>query len=149
MKILQTRTVRLAVILLLGACVLASSSKELSTAELEARADAAKPDDRPGLYVEIMERQLKAASQLYSPGKMADAREAIHDISVYADKAHDAALVSQRRLKSTEISMRRIASRLHDLKSTLNFEDQAPVQAAVDHIEQLRADLLTHMFSKS
>jgi hypothetical protein len=56
---------------------------------------------------------------------------------------------SGKRLKPTELASRKMSHRLRDLHRTLNFEDQAPVQAAADRLEYLAQDLLTHMFGKS
>jgi hypothetical protein len=41
-----------------------------------------------------------------------------------------------------------MAAKLRDLKHTLSFDDQAPVQAATDRLEALRTDLLSKMFAK-
>jgi len=122
--------------------------KEQSIQELIDRAQAATPQDRVGIYVQIMERQLKLADELYHSGKMNDAKGAIADVVTYADKAHDSAIVTSKKMKGTEISLRKTAEKLRDLKRALDFENQAPVQAASDHIEQLRTDLLNRMFAK-
>jgi hypothetical protein len=34
------------------------------------------------------------------------------------------------------------------MKRAVAFEEQAPLQTAADHLESLRTDLLSHMFSK-
>jgi hypothetical protein len=39
-----------------------------------------------------------------------------------------------------------MAAKLRDIKRTVNFDDQEPLQAAADRMESLRTDLLTHMF---
>ena len=39
-----------------------------------------------------------------------------------------------------------MAHKLRDMKRTLSFEDQAPVQDAIDRLEHVRTDLLTKMF---
>ena len=51
-------------------------------------------------------------------------------------------------MKNTEIDLRKMSEKLRDLKRTLDFEDQPPVQAAMDHLEDLRTNLLALMFSK-
>jgi len=50
---------------LLAASLAAFASKELTVQELAARAEAASPGDRPPLYIEIAERQLKSAEISY------------------------------------------------------------------------------------
>ncbi len=142
---------RLAILLcfLLGATLFAFGVKEQSLQELIDHAESARPEDRPAIYIEIMDRQLKAADQLYREGKMSDARSAIANVVTYADKAHDAALATSKNLKGIEISLRKAAAKLRDVKRALDVENQGPVQAASDHIEQLRTDLLNHMFAKN
>jgi len=134
--------------LLLAGSVLPLAAKQETLQELIARAEAASPTDRPALYIEVAESQLKSADELYTAGKPDDARTAVNDVVTYSQKAHDAAVQTEKKLKSTEISIRKMADRLRDIKRTLNFEDQAPVQAAADTLEKLRTDLLAHMFGK-
>jgi hypothetical protein len=134
--------------LLLVASLQTFASKPESLQEMIARADSARIEDRPGLYVEIAERQLKSADELYTGGKVDDAQSAVKDVVTYSGKAHDAAIQSGKRLKNTEIDFRKMAAKLRDIKRSLNFDDQAPVQAAADRLESLRTDLLSHMFSK-
>jgi len=133
---------------LLATSLQAFASKQESVQEMIARAEAAKIEDRPALYVEIAERQLKSADELYTAGKVEDAQTALKDVVTYSEKAHDAAIQSGKRLKNTEIDFRKMAAKLRDIKRSLNFDDQAPVQAAADRLENLRTDLLSHMFGK-
>ena len=126
----------------------ALAAKEQGLADLIARAKAAPVKDQPSLYIEIAERQLKSADELYTAGKVDEARAAIADVADYSQKAHDAAVQSGKKLKGTEMASRKMSHHLRDLKRTLNFEDQAPVQAAADRLESLAQDLLAHMFGK-
>jgi hypothetical protein len=126
------------------ACLAAKETMQ----QLEARAEAARPEDRPGLYIEIAERQLKVANELFGAGKDEEALAAVKDVMTYSEKAHDAALASGNKLKNTEIALRKMAGKLRDIKRTLSFDDQAPVQAAADRLEALRTDLLSKMFGK-
>ncbi len=135
--------------LFLTASLLAFAVKDQSVQDLIARAQSVRPEDRPALYVEIMELQIKNADQLYREGKPEAALAAINDATTYSDKAHDAAIAVPKKIKNTEIAFRKSAAKLRDIKRTLNFGEQPPVQSASDHIEQLRSDLLAKMFSKN
>jgi hypothetical protein len=135
-------------VILIVASVLAFAYKEETVKEMIARAESARAEDRPALYVEICERQLKSADQLYLAGKIEDGRAALNDVTTYSEKAHDAAIQSEKRIKNTEIAFRKMAAKLRDVKRRLNFDDQAPIQAAADRLENLRTDLLSHMFGK-
>jgi polyhydroxyalkanoate synthesis regulator phasin len=139
---------RLSTILVMLALALTVVAKETTIQELVARADAASPGDRPALYVEIAERQLKSADDFYNEGKVTEAQTAVQDVVTYSSKAHDAAIQSNKKLKHTELAVRQMARRMRDLKHTLNFEDQPPVQAAADRLQNLADDLLSHMFGK-
>ena len=134
--------------ILLATSFFAFASKQETLQQLIDRAESAKVEDRPALCVEIAERQLKSADELYTAGKVDDARTAVKDVVTYSEKAHDAAIESGKRVKNTEIDFRKMASKLRDIKRSLNFDDQAPVQAAADRLESLRTDLLSHMFGK-
>lgn len=135
--------------LILSASLLASGKKSESLQDLEARAQAAKSGDQASLYLELAERELTAATELYHQGKIEQGRSAVDAIVSYSQKAHDASAESNKKLKNTEIAFRKMALKLRDLKQTLNFEDQAPLQAAVDHLESFRMDLLSHLFPKA
>jgi len=141
------RCALLVLMTLLGA-VAYLAAKEQSLQEMIARANAAPLKDQPSLYIDIAEHQLKSADQLYNQGKVEDARSAIMDVVTYSEKAHDAAIQSGKKLKPAEMASRKMAHRLQDIKRTLNFEDQAPVQAAAERLEALAQDLLNHMFGK-
>jgi len=130
----------------LFATCLAFAAKQETLQELMARCDSAKVEDRPALCTEIAERQLKSADELYTAGKVDEARSALKNVVTYSEKAHDAAIQSGKRVKNTEIEFRKMAAKLRDIKRTVNFDDQEPIQAAADRLEALRTELLTHMF---
>jgi hypothetical protein len=134
--------------ILLATSCLTFAFKQESLQEQIARADAARIEDRPGLYVDIAERQLKSADELYTSGKVENAQTALKDVVTYSEKAHDTAIQSGKKLKNAEIAFRKMAAKLRDIKRNLNFDDQAPVGAAADRLENLRTDLLSHMFGK-
>lgn len=125
---------------------LAFAAKQETLQDLMIRCDSAKVDDRPGLCADVAERQLKSADELFTAGKVDEARSALKDVATFSEKAHDAAIQSGKRVKNTEIEFRKMAAKLRDIKRTVNFEDQEPIQAAADRLEALRTELLTHMF---
>ena len=126
----------------------AVAADETPVADLLKRAEAAPMGERPALYIDIAERQLRAADDLYNAGKVDDARGAVKDVVSCSEKAHDAAVQSGKRLKPTEIAVRKMSAKLRDIKRTLNFDDQPPLQAATERLQNLADDLLSHMFGK-
>jgi hypothetical protein len=133
----------------LALTAISPASKEPSLGELIARANAAPPKEQAGLYIEIAERELKSADELYVAGKVEEARKSVASVVTYSEKAHDAAIQSGKKLKSVEMSVRKMSHKLNDVKRTLNFEDQPPVAEASDQLERLADDLLTTMFGKT
>jgi len=124
------------------------AARKETVPDLLARVQAAAEKDRPRLYIKLARLRLEDADHLYHNRQPGQARAAVEDIVGYADQAYTAADHSGKRLKDTEISIRKIADKLRDIRRGLEFEDQAPVQAAVDHLEELRTKLLTRMFGK-
>jgi hypothetical protein len=141
---MRTRAIVIAGLLIM--CLVAFGRKEESLQELVARAEAARPQDQAELFTEIAERQVASADQRYTEGKVEEAEADIKDVVKYSDKARDAAVATGKKLKHTEIAMRRMATKLRDIKRGLAFEDQAAPQAAIEHLENLRTELLSHMF---
>jgi hypothetical protein len=142
---------RLRISILLFAVLFAPAvwaGKEESLEQLIARAESAHPQDRAGLYLQIVRRQAEAADKFYEGGNVEAGSSAVADVVMYSGKASDTAISSGKRLKDTEIALRKMAERLRDLKRNLAFEDQAPVQQAIDRMERMRTDLLAAMFGK-
>lgn len=128
--------------------ILCAAAKDQTVDELKARVANARPEDRPGLCVEIAHRQLRNADQLYNDGQIEQARAAVDDIVTYSEKARDSASQTKKHLKNVEIAVRKISEKLRDIKRTLAFEDQPPVDQAIKRLEEVRTALLKEMFSK-
>jgi hypothetical protein len=124
----------------------ASLGAEETTAELIARADAARPDQQPDLYMEVARRELKAATEAYKADKDTEFLAAVEQVVKYSDGAHAAAIHTGKRLKNTEIKIREIVLRLRDVKLNVDMDEQPPVQTAIDRLEGFRTELLRGMF---
>ncbi len=135
-------------VLLLALASAYSAAREETAAELKARLESARPEERPELCIRIARQQLRDADKLYSDGKIDQARDAVDDIVTYSEKARDAATQTKKHLKNVEIDVRKIAEKLRDIKRTLVFEDQPPVEQAIRRLEDIRTTLLKEMFAK-
>jgi hypothetical protein len=134
----------------LASAVFSFGRKDETLEQLIARAEAARPDQQPDLFVEIAERELKLANDAYKASQWEQFRGALQGIVKYSDSAHSAAMHSNKRLKHTEIKIRAISNKLRDLKLNVDIDDQPGVQAAIDRLEGFRTELLHSMFgSKS
>jgi len=137
-----------AVALVLLAVAVASSGKREETLEqLIARADAARPDQQPDLYVEIAERQMKSLLDASHDERWAEFRVTLQDVIKYCDRAQVTAIQSKKKVKRTEIKIRQISLRLRNMKFDVDADDQPSVQAAVDKLEHYRAELFRSMFN--
>ena len=117
-----------------------------SVSELKARADAATGGEQAKLCLEYARRQLADANNLFNQGDLEKGQAEIREVVEYAHKAANAASASGKHLKETEIDLRKLAKRMHDIGETLAFEDRDPVRKAVDEIEQIRSDLMIRMW---
>ena len=117
-------------------------------AQVAAKATSEPLDHQPDLYVKAAQDQLKVVNSLYDENKTEEGKNAVEVLTAYCDKAADSAVRSGKKLKRTEIEIRKIADRLAEMQHSLSFDDQAPVKAAAQHLQDLRTRLLDQMFSK-
>ena len=135
-------------VLLLALASAHGAAKDETVDELKARLGGARPEERAELAIRIAQGQLRNADKLYSDGQADQARAAVDDIVAYSEKARDDAVQTKKHLKNVEIDVRKMAEKLRDIKRTLVFDDQPPVEQAVRHLEDIRTTLLKEMFAK-
>jgi hypothetical protein len=132
----------------LSMLALPGAHNDESLEQLIARADSAPAGDRPSLYMHIARQQADAADKFYMDGDAESGNKALNNVVTYSEKASEAAGTTGKKLKDTEISLRKLSEKFRDIKHNLPFDDQAPVQQAIDRLEKMRTDLLSVMFSK-
>jgi len=116
------------------------------TFQFWARADHASGAEEAKLCVEYAQAELEYANDWFTKGDVDQAQSAISSVMEYVRKGTDAAKSSGKRLKQTEIELRKLQKRMKDIAESLNLDDRPPVLKSVDEIEQLRAGLLAAMF---
>jgi hypothetical protein len=124
------------------------AAKDETVDELKGRFESAHPEDRAELAIRIAQYQLRNADKFYSDGQADPARAAVDDIVTYSEKARDAVTQNKKHLKHVEIDVRKMAEKLRDIKRTLAFDDQPPVEQAIRRLEDIRTTLLKEMFAK-
>ncbi len=127
---------------------LLSARAEPSVEELKARVANALIADRPALCIRISERQLAEADRLYVAGDSEKAQAALGDVVAYSELARDYAIQAHKHEKQSEITIRKMARKLADIKHTVSHEDQEQIQNTIDRLQQIRDDLLAAMFPK-
>jgi tetratricopeptide (TPR) repeat protein len=136
------------VLLILGV-MLASSTllagDEETIQELIAKAQS-EPDQQSELYAKVARKQVEVANDHFNQGDPAKAQEAVREAVSYAQKALVSAKERRKRLKQTDITLRKTSRRLADVARSLAFEDRPPVSQAVDEIEEIREQILDIMF---
>ena len=135
------------VVVLLSALAWASDQQE-SIESLKARADQAEPKDQVELFTHIAERQLNSLDKAYNGGTVREAQAALADVVTYAVKAAQVSSATGKRMKQTEIAMRKISGRLEAIRKTLEVDDRPPLAAATQKLETARSELLNRMFRK-
>lgn len=137
---------RAAVLLILSGMIWSASARELTLAELKAKAESAKPADQPKLFTEIARRELDAVDKQYKDGQSEQAQTSLKEVVSYSERAGKASTESGKHLKGTEIEVRKMTQRLKDMKPTVSFEDRPPIQDAIDHLEHVSDLLFKRMF---
>jgi len=132
-----------AIMFLLSSVALAATE---SLPALKARADAAHGGEQAKLCLEYAHRILEDTNALFTNGDVDKAQREVSEVVEYGRKAAEVASSSGKHLKQTEIDLRKLSKRLHDIAETLAVEDRPPLLKAVEDLEQIRSDLLARMF---
>jgi hypothetical protein len=103
---------KLLIIVVVLLSVLAWASDKLESIEsLKARADQAQPKDQVDLFTHIAERQLDSLDKAYNGGTVREAQAALADVVTYGVKAAQVSGATGKRMKQTEIAMRKISGK--------------------------------------
>ena len=143
---MQKSGVILAAFVLLGCVVHAQSTQKSGVMEelekAKAKAEHASERDRCYENVEVVRVLVEVANEQFSAGDADQAQKTVKEATAYADRAKEASQHSGHKLKQAEITLRKAQRRLDDLRHTLAFEDQGPVEAALKQIEADRQEIL-------
>lgn len=127
------------------AAVFPAFADEETFQELLAKAQA--PGDRQAeLYAKLARRQVEIADDHFNKGEVAQGQAAVKEIVNFAGKALQSAKQAKKRLKQTEITLRKTSRRLADVAKTLAFEERPAVNQAVQEIEEIRNQMLELLF---
>jgi hypothetical protein len=144
---MKTLTV-LILLLLTTLAAAAANNEEVESLKARAATPTEDANDRVKLFTKVAELQLKQLSQAYDQGNDEQAQAALHDVLEYGVKAAESSQESRKRMKQTEIAIRKISNRLGDISKTLSFDERQPVTSAIKTLENARSNLLRAMFRK-
>lgn len=133
-------------LVLLFCCFALAKTESLD--DLKSRADNSHDGEQAKLCVEYAQAELEYANDLYTKGDVDQAQAAVNRVMDYVHKGAAAAKSSGKRLKQTEIELRKLEKRMKDIGQSLNLDDRPPVMKSVDEIEQVRSGLLAAMFGE-
>jgi hypothetical protein len=133
-------------ILLLLFLAMAAAADDRNVDQLKAEAERPGPDQAKAC-AEVAERLVSVADKLFTDGESVKAQAAVQEILQYAQRARDLAIRNRKKMKETEIHLRRSRRALDDMRRTLAAEDRPQVEAVEKKLEQFGEDILEAMFA--
>jgi hypothetical protein len=133
-------------ILFLLLLALAALADDRGLAQLKAEADRA-GNDQAKASAEVAERLVSVADKQFTDGESVKGQATVQEILQYATRSRDLAVKTKKKMKETEIHLRRCRYALENMRRTLAAEDRPPVQAVEKKLEQFGEDILEAMFA--
>jgi hypothetical protein len=133
-------------ILLLFLLTLAALADDKTIDQLKAEAERA-GSDQAKLCAEVAERLVGVADKQFTDGESVKGHATVQEILEYATRARHLAIKTRKKMKETEIHLRRCRYALENMRRTLAAEDRPPVQAVEKKLEQFGEDILEAMFA--
>lgn len=116
--------------------------------QLKAKAATSSGGEQGVLYAQVAREEVELANQHFTEGNIEQGHAAVREAVAYAEKAGKAARSSKKKMKQTEMSLRRTARRLSDIGKTLALDDRPAVEQAVKELEHIQDQLLDAMFGE-
>ena len=135
------RTYSILVMFLLAASLLAQTFEQLKAEAGREGSNQAKAS------AEVAEQLVPVADKQFSEGQSVTGHQTVEEILKYATQARDLAIKNRKKMKETEIHLRRCRHALENMRRTLAAEDRPPVQAVEKKLEQFGEDILEAMFA--
>jgi hypothetical protein len=133
-------------ILLLLCLTLAALADDKNLAQLKAEAER-QSADQAKQCAEVAERLVPVADKLFTDGESVKGHATVQEILEYGKRARELAIDSRKKMKDTEIHLRRCRRALENMRRTLAAEDRPAVEAVEKQLEQFGEDILEAMFS--
>jgi tetratricopeptide (TPR) repeat protein len=131
-------------LLLLALCAQAQTRLDA----LKQHAERQNEQSRGPIYIDIGRELVELANHQFENGEADKAQSNVKEAVSYAEKAVDSARQRGKKIKETEINLRKMSNRVEELRHSVAADEQPPLQEARSKLEQLRIQLLDHMFRK-
>lgn len=119
-----------------------------SVEQLQHKIESAHGGKKAELLLQLSHDQVEQVDSLYHDGNVDKAFSLLKEGCANADQATSTSLDSGKRLKDTEIDLRKLSERLQAIRQEASFEDRKPFDVCIQNIEQDRSKLLDRMFRK-
>lgn len=133
-------------ILILLLLALAALADDKTLDQLKAEAERA-DSNQAKICAEVAERLVAVADKEFTDGESVKGHATVQEILQYAARARDLAIQTRKKMKETEIHLRRCRYALENMRRTLAAEDRPPVEAVEKKLEQFGEDVLEAMFA--
>jgi phosphomevalonate kinase len=131
-----------------GVSTASDANNQTALATLQTRAEQAEPRDRCYLYAEIVSRMTDIAGQQLNSGDSALASETLKQVQQYAEKMQSDIGDDSKKLKDSEMLVRRTAFRLHELLHAASYEDRPALESTLNQLDKIGAQLMMRVFKK-
>ncbi len=131
-----------------AAAALGEQPLEQKIEKLKAEATQAHDGHQADLHMEVARREVELASKRYEGGQAEQGRALMEEATSYAEKATAWAVESGKKLKQTEIKLRKLGEEMQAVKRSTEFENREPLDKMLQRIEHARTELLNRMFKK-
>lgn len=124
------------------------ADNQTALAALQTRAEQAESRDRCFLYTKLVSRLTDLAGRQFNSGDSAHASETLKQVQRYAQEIQSGIGDDTKRLKDSELILRRTTFRLQELLHDASFEDRPALESTIKQLDQIRTQLLTRVFKK-
>jgi hypothetical protein len=134
-------------VLILLLLALPATAEDKTLDQLKAEAERADSGQQAKLCAEVAERLVSVADKQFTDGESVKGHATVQEIQQYAIRARDLAIKTRKKMKETEIHLRRCRHALENMRRTLAAEDRPAVEAVEKKLEQLSEEVLEAMFA--
>ena len=123
-------------------------SEEQIIAQLEQRASEAPDREQCYIYAEVVHEMVKYSANQFASGEVDKANTTLKHMQGVTARIRSLLGADAKKLKSTQILLRRAAYRLTDLLHVTSYEDRKLVQETLAMVEAAERDTLNQVFRK-